>query len=582
MANPTLTWKIDKQRGTIGFGRLLPVTGNVYAIDVQGGEDGETYTFYMMDDSGEVCLAGSQRVGNAYIIAFNSQALRDRFDKDWHEVRTFHVVCSDGANTVGEGDLSVTWNPVWTDPETGGAYSMKGPQGVSVTSLEYVSSDSGGNITYCFVLSNGERLNFVSPRGPQGTPGKVTAVHDSTTNLWHQLVVRTNRFGEKVLEVSQEGEEEGASADYVTTDTVQTIIARKTFSDEIVASGGVTGDVTGDLTGNVTGNLAGNVTGDVTGNLTGDVTGDVTGDLTGDVTGSVNATGTGKSVNVNTVPLTSANNSKAANVQMLLAATEHAVSDNAAQTIGGAKTFSVSPLMPTVEVDESNKLKGVNVAMLMSFVAANGGDIDGEYLWMMTNPTVVIDGTTVVNAVINLGTSITTNSALHICCVPNVNIIRGAISGGAHGNPLDAFGRCSANDFRNKTAHLDCTSLVGRSTAGSAETTQRIFVNAKHIELPNATSIGSIIFYAGEDEALTVEDIDLRSLTSITMIHTYYNFVGRCQKYIDVRAMAKATFISNANKISKNYDTNCVARCSDGYLKWNGAAWAAYTPTMEG
>lgn len=52
-----------------------------------------------------------------------------------------------------------------------------------------------------------------------------------------------------------------------------------TFSQSIIASGGVTGNVVGD----VTGNLTGNVTGDVTGNLTGDANGNHTGTFTGSV-----------------------------------------------------------------------------------------------------------------------------------------------------------------------------------------------------------------------------------------------------------------------------------------------------------
>ena len=75
----------------------------------------------------------------------------------------------------------------------------------------------------------------------------------------------------------------------VQTNTTQTITGQKTFTQSIIATGGVTGDVTGDIyasngitkvlengtganaifTGNVTGNVTGNLTGNVTGNASG-------------------------------------------------------------------------------------------------------------------------------------------------------------------------------------------------------------------------------------------------------------------------------------------------------------------------
>lgn len=75
----------------------------------------------------------------------------------------------------------------------------------------------------------------------------------------------------------------------VQTNTTQTITGQKTFTQSIIATGGVTGDVTGDIyasngitkvlengtganaifTGNVTGNITGNVIGNVTGNASG-------------------------------------------------------------------------------------------------------------------------------------------------------------------------------------------------------------------------------------------------------------------------------------------------------------------------
>lgn len=64
-----------------------------------------------------------------------------------------------------------------------------------------------------------------------------------------------------------------------TISTPHTWSGTQTFSQAIVASGGVTGNVTGNLVGNVTGNVVGNLTGNVTGNLTGNSTGTHTGNV---------------------------------------------------------------------------------------------------------------------------------------------------------------------------------------------------------------------------------------------------------------------------------------------------------------
>jgi hypothetical protein len=99
----------------------------------------------------------------------------------------------------------------------------------------------------------------------------------------------------------------------VQTNTTQTITGQKTFTQSIIATGGVTGDVTGDIyasngitkvlengtganaifTGNVTGNVVGNLTGNVVGNLTGNVVGNLNGNVTGNLTGNVTGNASG-------------------------------------------------------------------------------------------------------------------------------------------------------------------------------------------------------------------------------------------------------------------------------------------------
>lgn len=127
----TLKWSIDQAKGHLTFGKLIPMAGNTYDIQVSGQTAGAFYTFYVMDQSGEKCLARSERddVIGGYTIAFNQTELRRNFEKEWHEIRSFHTVVSDGENTIAEGDLMICWNPVWTDPGTGEAYSMRGPKG---------------------------------------------------------------------------------------------------------------------------------------------------------------------------------------------------------------------------------------------------------------------------------------------------------------------------------------------------------------------------------------------------------------------------------------------------------------------
>lgn len=130
MASPTLTWTIDAARGTVSFGRTIPFAGNTYSLEVSGGDAGEAYVAYLMDDAGRECLAKSETdEGGAATLALNTQGVWDAFVREPHEMRAFHVVVRGGGKSVAEGDLSVMWNPLWTDVETGSVYSMRGPKG---------------------------------------------------------------------------------------------------------------------------------------------------------------------------------------------------------------------------------------------------------------------------------------------------------------------------------------------------------------------------------------------------------------------------------------------------------------------
>lgn len=114
----------------------------------------------------------------------------------------------------------------------------------------------------------------------------------------------------------------------VTINTDQTITGQKTFSQAILADGGVEGDLIGNVTGDVTGDLTGNVTGDVTGNLTGNVTGDVSGSaatFTGNLTGDVTSVGMATTIAAGVIVDADINASAAITRSKLATGTAHAL-----------------------------------------------------------------------------------------------------------------------------------------------------------------------------------------------------------------------------------------------------------------
>lgn len=210
----TLKWSIDQAKGRLMFGKLLPMAGNTYEVAVSGQTEGAEYTFYVMDESGEKCLARSTRnTGGAYSIAFNTKDLRESFKKEWHEIRAFHTVVSDGENTIAEGDLSIVWNHVWTDQESGEAYSMKGEPGepgapgadARVNRIVKTGEDADGNFIYSMVFDDGQEFAFLSPKGPRGFDAMMTYLKEYGHEKYHECCVMQNSKGQWVLAIEQEG-----------------------------------------------------------------------------------------------------------------------------------------------------------------------------------------------------------------------------------------------------------------------------------------------------------------------------------------------------------------------------------------
>ena len=210
----TLKWSIDQAKGRLMFGKLLPMAGNTYEVAVSGQTEGAEYTFYVMDESGEKCLARSTRnTGGAYSISFNTKELRESFKKEWHEIRAFHTVVSDGENTIAEGDLSIVWNHVWTDQESGEAYSMKGEPGepgapgadARVNRIVKTGEDADGNFIYSMVFDDGQEFAFLSPKGPRGFDAMMTYLKEYGHEKYHDCCVMQNSKGQWVLAIEQEG-----------------------------------------------------------------------------------------------------------------------------------------------------------------------------------------------------------------------------------------------------------------------------------------------------------------------------------------------------------------------------------------
>lgn len=233
MAAPTLSWTLNTERGTIAFGRLLPFAGNTYDFSLAGTVYGQTYTAYVMSDDGLRCLARSSLSNGQYSIAFNTKELRDEFLREMHEMRTFHCVVRDTEKCVAEGDLTIAWNPLWTDTETGEAFTMKGPPGKQGEPGKPGQPGKPGKSAYQSALDTG----FVGTEEEwieslRGQPGLTTMLYCEADSKWHPVKVSFDVFGKPVVEVDAEGQDENPDLNtYVTRVGAQTIAGVKTFSN---------------------------------------------------------------------------------------------------------------------------------------------------------------------------------------------------------------------------------------------------------------------------------------------------------------------------------------------------------------
>ena len=233
MASPTLTWTIDAARGTVSFGRTIPFAGNTYSLAISGGDDGEAYVAYLMDDAGLECLAKSETDDTgAATLALNTQGVWDAFVREPHEMRAFHVVVRGGGKSVAEGDLSVMWNPLWADVETGAVYSMRGPKGERGEAGTPGADGEQGKSAYEVALANGyvgtEADWLATLKGP---PGSSTMAYCEDDGKWYEFTISTNAYGDKVFSVKQTGQEYDAdTSSYVSRTEKQTITGQKTFT----------------------------------------------------------------------------------------------------------------------------------------------------------------------------------------------------------------------------------------------------------------------------------------------------------------------------------------------------------------
>lgn len=242
-----LTWTIDRERGTVRFGRTPPFAGNTYSLTLAGGESGDLFVAYVMDDSGLNCLAKSFGVDAVDLsIALTSKALRDEFLREPHEARAFHVFIRSAAvtadriiegDTVAEGDLTILWNPLWNAAEPGQGYTMQGPEGRPGAAGKTGDKGDRGLSAYEVAMANGfvgtETEWLESLRGI-GVAGLVRCDSD---NLYYMIrCTRMNENGEIVLTLDQTPSEPDVSTEYVTLDTAQIISGVKSFLQPIAGN----------------------------------------------------------------------------------------------------------------------------------------------------------------------------------------------------------------------------------------------------------------------------------------------------------------------------------------------------------
>jgi hypothetical protein len=217
MTTQVLNWTLNLERGTVYFGKPLPFAGNTYRIILDGGKVDGLYVIYLMSDDGVECLAKSEYDGANYHIAFNTAALRDAFVREPHEARPFHCYVRNAeylgpddikeGSTVAEGDLTIVWNPLWTEAATGKAYTMKGEPGKPGSPGGKGDKGDAGASAYELAKKAGfggsEDEWLASLRGAPGS-SRVIPLLDADGNesgVWHKLSVQVGDNGKLRLVV---------------------------------------------------------------------------------------------------------------------------------------------------------------------------------------------------------------------------------------------------------------------------------------------------------------------------------------------------------------------------------------------
>lgn len=236
MDSSTLLWTVDATRGSVNFGRLIPFAGNTYELVFAGVAIEEEYTAYVMDEGGLKCLAKSQHNAGEYTIAFNTADLRDEFERNMHEVQTFHVIVRDSKRVVAEGDLCVQWQSLWEDTTTGEVFTMRGPKGNPGTPGGKGDPGLRGLSAYDVAVNNGfdgseeEWLKTL-----KGVPGSLTRVqkvdeNGEETGKWHNVFVKLDQNGRLRIVIGKSEHEPDASNDvYVSSQADMSIGGTKTF-----------------------------------------------------------------------------------------------------------------------------------------------------------------------------------------------------------------------------------------------------------------------------------------------------------------------------------------------------------------
>lgn len=236
MDSSTLLWTVNATRGSVNFGRLIPFAGNTYELVFAGVAIEEEYTAYVMDESGLKCLAKSEHNAGEYTIAFNTADLRGEFERNMHEMQTFHVIVRDSKRVVAEGDLSVQWQSLWEDTTTGEVFTMRGPKGQPGEPGRRGLQGVPGASVYEIAQKNGftgTQEEFL--QSLKGVPGSMVRVQKldaegNETGKWHDIYVTLDASGKLRIVVDKTEKEADANADiYINRVTDVKVSGVKTF-----------------------------------------------------------------------------------------------------------------------------------------------------------------------------------------------------------------------------------------------------------------------------------------------------------------------------------------------------------------